>query len=531
MSKQRASFWIGLFFAALTVIGLLTVPQYGMPVDEPAEQVILLENIKEYAIRFCGEPNEAVRRLDAMGVGRISESIERDHGECAYYLAAPLLLLGDSAPDTLMALWHAYTWLWFMAGVVALYHVARALSFGRPVACATALLLYLSPRFFAEGHYNNKDVVLLSLVLWTLAAGIRFHQAPTVRHAVFFALAGAMAANTKIIGLLPWGLVGLATLAGLVATRTLTRRHLWGGLAAIAFTAGFYVLLTPALWADPPGYVRYLVDNATGFSRWTGMVLYRGAYYDPSRGLPLPHSYLPVMILLTVPLATLALAAFGQLNALRLIFRGDERRPLLLAVTALWLIPVLYVVWRQPLMYNGWRHFYFLYAAVAVMGGLGLDTLAGLVRGKPTLQRLAGFALAGMLAFQAVGIAWNHPFQYVYYNPLAGDVSQRYELDYWGVSTLTALRRLCQTEGGTADIPLTVGAPDEMSLLNLRYGYPNLSAAQQAGLRITTDTDAAYLFENTMYARMYDVAVPAGYVPLFSCTSYGHTLCTVYRRQ
>lgn len=79
-TKSRAGVAVAVFFLALTLIGLFTSGDYGLPCDEPAEQIILRENMKEYAWRVLGPESDAVRYYDSLGVQRISESIERDHG-------------------------------------------------------------------------------------------------------------------------------------------------------------------------------------------------------------------------------------------------------------------------------------------------------------------------------------------------------------------------------------------------------------------------------------------------------------------
>ena len=438
--------------------------------------------------------------------------------------------LADARLDapTLTTVWHAYTWLWFMAGVVALYLVVRALGASRPIACVSSLFLYLSPRFFAEGHYNNKDVLLLSLVLLTLAVGARFLQEPTYPRALLLALFGAMATNTKIIGALAFGLIGLATLIRLIARRELTAKRVRAGLAAILLYAVFYAALTPALWADPLGYLRYLVQNATSFTRWTGVVVYGGQVYDPTRGLPLPRSYLPMMILCTTPLVYLAFAVIGQLRALPLIVKRDDRTALLIVLTLLWLVPVGYAVWKQPLFYNGWRHFYFLYAGVAALAGLGLQSAANALRGKPTLRIVGAALLTVCLLWVGGGIVYNHPHSYAYYNELIAPerAETDYELDYWDVSTVGAMKRLTALEDGA----LTLTATDEMSWFGVEHGYAVLPDDVRQRLTIVKDAPGArYLLANTTYARIYGVTIPAGYEPLFAIRSYGATLCTVYR--
>jgi hypothetical protein len=165
--------------------------------------------------------------------------------------------------------------------------------------------------------------------------------------------------------------------------------------------------------------------NASAFSRWTGVVFFGGAFYSPARGLPMPRYYLPVMIALPTPVSVLLLAAVGQVRAFALLRRkradGDDgRRAMLAVLTALWVFPLLYAGLARPLTYNGWRHFYFLYASVASLAGMGMQAVWALVRRRRAPRAVAAAALCALLMWQAGGIALNHPYQYAYYNPLAG---------------------------------------------------------------------------------------------------------------
>ena len=237
------------------------------------------------------------------------------------------------------------------------------------------------------------------------------------------------------------------------------------------------------------------------------------------------------MIALTLPIGTLVFALLGQVRALRLCLRRDARRPFLCALTLLWLVPVAYVVAKQPLLYNGWRHFYFVFAGIAALAALGLEGFWNLLARTRARKAVAAAALAAMFAAQAVGIMTQHPYQYAYYNVLAGDVQTRFELDYWDVSTVNAMRKLCAlaADGGTAEL-LLLGSRDTMSDFGVQHGYAVLTAAERDRLRITAEPDAPYLFYNATYALLYGVDAPEGYHVLFSLQGYGSTLCTVYER-
>jgi len=524
------------FFIVLFLAGLITCGDYGLPCDEPAEQVILRENMKEYALQIGGMENEAVRYYDSLNIRRISESIERDHGQCAYYMATPILQVSDGALRT--TLWHGYTWLWFMAGVIAIYGFGREMGFGRITACAAALLLYLSPRLFAEGHYNNKDMVLLSLVLLTLWTGLRLLKKQTLFRGVLFSLAGAMAANTKIVGILPWVLTALGAVIFLSARKAWTSRLLAVALGTAFSFLACYVLLTPALWPNPLAFFVHALQNASGFSRWTGVVLFRGTVFDHPVN-PLPRYYLPYMMLVTLPLYTLPLAVLGQGAAILRVMRQrlsvlkDEKTIMLLTLTLSWFIPLGFAAVARPLVYNGWRHFYFVFAGLVLLAGYGLQMLIKTVCHKlsGSWARLAGAVLlCCCFAIPAIQIIMNHPFQYGYYNILCRrTAATQMELDYWDVSTVNAMKLLCEAQRNES-LPLQLGSRDEMSFFGVRHGYEVLPTNMRANLEIREDENAPYLFYNTTYALIYGITPPQGYHELLTIHSFGNALCTIYER-
>lgn len=523
---------IALLFALMTLAGLLTAGDYGVYCDQLSEQVILRENMKEYAVRL-GD-GEAVAYYDRLDVDRISESIEIDHGQCAYYPIVPALALIETDSAALSWIWHGYTWLWFMLGCAGLYGLFREMGMGRFPAFAGMLLLFLSPRFFAEGHYNNKDMVLLALTTLTFYTGLGLLKRPGFRRGLLFSLVGAMAANTKIVGLAVWGMLSLCAVIVITARKQWSRRMAGVAAATLAAFAGCYALLTPAMWSDPAGYFAYLMANASGFTRWPGVVVFRGMVFE-HKIHPLPRIYLPYMMVTTLPLYFFPLAALGQIATLRRALSQragalrDEKTLLLCCATVLWALFMGYVFIARPLDYNGWRHYYFLFAGLVILAGHGIQCLKDWA-GKKGRGWTRGAALVCCLClgFSALGIAMNHPYQYAYYNLLAPDNAEEdMELDYWDVSTVNAIRRLL---AGPRDetLPLVLGARDDMSWFGLNTGRTALTDREE--ILLVEDGDAPYLFVNATYGRIYGVDPPLGYHELFSLTSYGNRICTVYER-
>ena len=162
-----------------------------------------------------------------------------------------------------------------------------------------------------------------------------------------------------------------------------------------------------------------------------------------------PRLYVPIYILLRLPLLTLFGAALGMMFALlpRLASgptKGQQGDIALVAFTVIF--PLACQVIRDGPAFTGLRHFLFVIPALAVLAGVGLDAIATALMAR---SRVAAF---GTLAAIGACFLWNaltlvelHPYEYLFYNPLVGGLqgaSRRYVLDYWFDSMPEAIREL-----------------------------------------------------------------------------------------
>ena len=194
-----------------------------------------------------------------------------------------------------------------------------------------------------------------------------------------------------------------------------------------------------------------------------------------------------------------------------------------LAFLAAFTVPVLYSCVGKPLMYNGWRHFYFVYAGMVLLAAMGLDGFLRGLRQRKALRRTAVGLTAGFLALSAVGIALNHPYECAYYNVLIPrDATETMEMDTWNVCPTGAYRQLLSRTQGH----VTIGCYFN-DLIPAAYKLP---ADLRARLTVTHEDDEPYLYYGATYAWVYHAVPPAGYRELFSIKSYGNTVGTVYER-
>jgi 4-amino-4-deoxy-L-arabinose transferase-like glycosyltransferase len=181
----------------------------------------------------------------------------------------------------------------------------------------------------------------------------------------------------------------------------------------------------PYLWPDPlrrfTGSVSYAANFQLLHTFFKGTLI---------RSDQLPLDYFPRLagLQLTEPAVLLILLGSGA-TVWRLAKRKTWSSPI--AVLGLWVgVPVLALALRAIPAY-GIRHLLFVFPPLFVLAGVGLETLAERVRRNSVRLLIFGAAiLPGIL-----GIVQLHPYEYIYFNSLAGGVS--------GADGVYALDRLC----------------------------------------------------------------------------------------
>ena len=147
----------------------------------------------------------------------------------------------------------------------------------------------------------------------------------------------------------------------------------------------------------------------------------------------LPWYYTPKFIFMTIPVAVMA-------GALVYLFTGwgKNRRFFTVFLLFCFAFPVSWIIYTKANVYGGWRHSMFCYPTLVAMAGMGFYSLYERFR-RPVLRWGLGVALpAVLLIAPACHIFANHPYEYVYFNELAGGVKNaygKYELDYYYHST------------------------------------------------------------------------------------------------
>ncbi|QNP53424.1 glycosyltransferase family 39 protein [Hymenobacter qilianensis] len=419
-----SSQWIvGGFFAILLGLGLWLHDDYGVSWDEPNNHLNGLVSAKYLAQLVA--PELVARQPSSHLIPDIQNFADADHG-VAFELPLALLSFvfthGDS--QAFYRLRHACVFLVFVLGIWALYQLAKQRFESWRWGLLAALLLVLSPRFFAEAFYNGKDIVYMALFTLAVYTLTRLLQRPTLGRAVVHGLTTALAVDVRVQGLL----VVLVTLLMLSLEARyrprVERSHLLrvGGIYSVAALV-FTVLGWPYLWALPWQELLAATQRISQYP-WEGRVVYFGQVL---RGTQLPWHYIPVWIIITTPLPYI-LTALAGVGAWMWEISQRGRASLstfagrldLLFISWL-LVPVLLVIGLRPVVYDGWRHLYFIYPALVLLTVRGVHTLATVARQRPPWRPVAISAIllvGGGMIHAAWRIARDHPHQQTYFSIL-----------------------------------------------------------------------------------------------------------------
>ncbi len=447
--RRRPRAAVALLFALLALAGLLAVRQTGPGLDDRIERITLGINIRAYAgaLGLADKPFFADLPQDDLRSWR-----DRDYGQARFYPIWPVMNALERAgrPGAASLAYYYYNYLIFLLGLFALYALLLRLCGSRAAGALGVLLLFLNPRFFAASFYNTKDMPFMALCLVVFWLGLRFAGGQGFGSAVWFGLAGAVAANGRLLGAAAFGLAGIFYLARLTLQKRWSARAFWRGAAAVGAFAGFWLLLTPAAWPDPLGFLSLQLGQTANFdpARYGFVVLYRGALYDPAAN-PIPWHYIPWLMLITTPVLLLLLAAawpvlLAAKNGRRAAGWKSDETLFTLAAGLFSAAPVVYAMLRRPNLYTGWRQLYFVYGPLVLFAALAVHRLWQLAKGAAPGRRrvlcgLLAAALALHLGYYGGFVARYGPLGGSYFNLLAGPhPEQRYDTDYWN----TCLHRL-----------------------------------------------------------------------------------------
>jgi hypothetical protein len=433
-----------LFFLGLLILGLITYKDYGVSFDEPAQRLIGVTNLNHIAHKFNLTSiinNESLAQFPK----KLDQITDRDYGVIFELPAAYMEHIFDLKQERdIYHARHLLTFLFFLAGVFAVYRMAQRRFNDWRIGLLAATFLILSPRIFADAFYNDKDLVFLSVFAIAMNTSISFLLKPSLKTALINGIACAIAIDARIMAVIIPVLASSLMGIGILKSETTARNGFFYLIIFLLSCIGFTILFWPFLWDSPINNFLQAFENMARF-RHNPYLIFMG---ESVRASNLPWYYIPFWIGITTPIIYLILFLIGAIETIKSLFKNhykiwstkNELQDLIFLT--LFLGPIFAAIFLNSILYNGWRHLYFVYPAFIVIAIHGLIYAWRLAK-KISIARPL---LLGIISFSCIHTAYwmfqHHPLQNLYFNQFSGDWNRKFEVDYWGLANKQALEKI-----------------------------------------------------------------------------------------
>jgi hypothetical protein len=186
--------------------------------------------------------------------------------------------------------------------------------------------------------------------------------------------------------------------------------------------------------------------------RWKGYSLLFGDFIF---SYETPWYFSLSWIALTTPLLYLFLYFVGFTNIVyqivrlkKQVFKQKELLEKLMALS-LFMLPLLAIIVLKSVLYDTWRHVYFVYPFLLIIAIYGGQIIYQKL--KTTLVKWAVVVLFGLLmSVELVKMMHAFPHEYVYFNELVSDkddnIRYNYDMDYWGASFRAGFEKILEID-------------------------------------------------------------------------------------
>lgn len=461
------------------IIGLDIYQDYGVSIDEKSQR----------EIGFT-----AWMYANGKFPGPYTNYWLRDHGPGFewVYLFAEKAFHATSFRDIFLTR-HLVTYLFFVFtmifGYVWIYRVFK----DRWLATFGLAALLFHPVIFGHAFFNPKDIPAMCTFLVSLSVA---HIAFEKQKPLLFLVLGLVVGYSCTIRLLnifilaPVALFFLIDLVSSLKQRTNPGKIVLSGLLLCIGTCITLYACWPTLWENPVEGLRYAYNTSAEYP-WNFPVLFAGHKILATQ---LPWSYIPTWFFITTPELFLLLGIIGMIMLVARIIENPAafyvntpQRSILMAFFC-FLVPIIIVIVIDAVLYDSWRHMYFIYPSFVMLMIFGLNEL---------LKKRRKIIIWSLCLLQLVLIAdfcrKNHPFEHVYFNSfLSHDenyLMEHYELDYWGTGHKQGLEWLAEHDE-------RYGIKIFMDIWTLKDNYKFLNDPMHAKFILTWNIfEAEYVLE------------------------------------
>jgi hypothetical protein len=280
------------------------------------------------------------------------------------------------------------------------------------------------------------DLAYMALFTIALDAAIRYLIKPNFLSAIICGIACGLAIDVRNTGIVIPVMVAIVNIIQGLRHELYWNKIYKNLLLFIGSTCLISFLFWPWLWSDP---IQNFYSSLKVLSKISVSLdlLYLGQVISATN---IPWHYSLVWIVISTPLLYLLLFSLGSYSTLidickkniRLWKTPDELQDWIFF--AIFFCPIIAVIVLHSVLYDGWRHLYFIYPAFLLLALKGCVCLWSYCISKFRKIFFIGL-ISTNLVWILIWMIQTHPLQNVFFNKLVPPGwNKQFEVDYWGMS-------------------------------------------------------------------------------------------------
>lgn len=406
---------------------------------------------------------------------------------------------------------------------------------------ALALIVF-TPRIFGHAMNNPKDIPFAAGIIFSLYFMVRFVKElpnPRIRDMILLAIGIGLTLNIRIGGLLLIAYAGLYSLlkvAELVYQKKMNlgkdlRRLIGFGvmIAGAGYVLG--IIFWPYALQDPWNNPFEALEKMTNFPI-TVSVLFEGLQPKSDQ---LPWYYAIKWMWISNPIVIL----IGAAIFIALLFPILKNYGWLAIFMVLFaaVFPPAYAIQQKSVIYDGWRHFLFVWPPVVVLAATAWFYL---INNLAKAKAVRYVALGAFLILWFLPLRWmvaSHPNQYVYFNEIFGGIEKAYgefETDYYMNSLKQGINWLVVEEGlkdQQDTVTILTNCLKESKQYQRVIGIPAVFRYSKYERRIEKDWDYAIFISRFTDKSLLDKNWPQKGLAIHNIEQDGVVLTTIMKKK
>lgn len=419
------------------------------------------------------------------------------------YSAIEYLAFSKSSKGDVFLFRHYLNFFMSSTLFIIFYKILR-LRFNKFLSTLGLIMIVLSPRIFSDFYYNPNDIWAFFSSSLVTYCSLYYLKKEKLKYFYFLSLVFALAINTRLIFIYLYFLfIFMIFIKNKISINKILLKKLFIQFFLFLF---FLYIITPQLWINFFGLYDTFI-NQLSFPQ-DSMVYFWGKY---QRSSELPFYYIFTWMFLSIPILYIFLFFIGFFICIFEIknkILSPHNYDLIFILLYL-LLPLLAIIIMKPNLFNGWRHFYFLNLSIIYFAVLAIQNIINLSVGgkiKNIFLILLFVNFTNIILWMAV----NHPYQHVYFNYIGKKYSTNFDLDYWGLSNLNALKYIANLENNESS-KINVKAIGDSRII---YAYKILGSNFKEKITIMKrddQTDADYYITNFHNGNKKDYYIKKGF--------------------